>query len=275
MSVATGTAIAIGATAAAGVAGSAIGAHAQGSATDKAVNAEQSSAANTLAFNRDVYNQTSANEAPYMALGNQAGAALGSRLDSLTSSFPGGAFSFTPANFQNDPAYQFNRDQGIQGIQRTAAAQGGLVSGGLLKDVGTFASGLAANTYQQQYANALGAYQMAYNQFQDTNANAFSRLMGVAGLGQSAASNTAAAGNAASSTAAGISGSNANALAGLYTGQGNAMAGAIGAGSNAISGAGNTIANYLAQQQQMSGSSYGQPMTPYNPTYPVDPRTGL
>jgi len=55
MSVATGTAIAIGATAAAGIGGSAIAAHAQGSATDKAVNAEQTSAANTLAFNRDVY----------------------------------------------------------------------------------------------------------------------------------------------------------------------------------------------------------------------------
>src|SRR3954452_7091164 len=156
MSVATSTAIGIGAavTAAGAVGGSAIAAHAQGSATDKAVNAENTAAANTLAFNRDVYNQSQANQQPYMALGNQAAGELGARLDSLTSPYPGGAFSFTPADFQNDPAYQWNRDQGIQGIQRTAAANGGLVSGGVLKDVGTFASGLAANTYQQQYGNA-------------------------------------------------------------------------------------------------------------------------
>src|SRR3954465_7053738 len=208
MAIATGTAIALGAgiSAAGWVGGSAIAAHAQGSATDKAVNAENTAAANTLAFNRDVYNQSQANQQPYMALGNQAAGELGSRLDSLTAPYPGGAFSFTPANFQNDPAYQWNADQGLQAQQRLAASQGGLISGGALKDAATFRQGLAANTYQPQYGNAPPAYQQGYNQFQDTNANTFSRLFNTAQLGQGAASNTAAAGTSAAGTAAGLFG---------------------------------------------------------------------
>jgi hypothetical protein len=271
MSVATTTAIGIGAAISAGgaIGGSAIAAHSQGKATDKAVAAETSAADKSLGFNREVYANTLANEQPYLDLGNQAAGTLGARLDSLTAPYPGGAFSFTPADFQNDPAYQWNRDQGLQGIQRLAASQGGLVSGGVIKDAGAFASGLAANTYQQQYQNALSAYQMAYQQFNDTNANAFSRLMGVSGMGQAAASNTAAAGAGAAGNAAGISGSNANALAGLYTGQGNASGAATMAGANAITGGVNQFTNYLAQQQmlkQLQGSSYATaPKQTYDP----------
>lgn len=274
MSVATGTAVALGVTAAAGVAGSAIAAHSQGSATDKAVNAEQTSAANSLAFNREVYANTTAQEQPFVNLGTAAAGELGSRLadGSLTSAYPGGAFHFSAADFQNDPAYQFNLSEGLKAEQRTAAAQGGLISGGALKEAAQYSQGLAGNQYQQSYQNALGAYQMAYNQFNDHQANEFARLYGVAGLGQNAVAQTGAAGAQAVGTAAGISGNAANTIAGLTTAQGNAAGAATMAGANAISGAGNSVANYLAQMQ---GSSYRNVMVPYTPTYPVDPRTGL
>lgn len=316
MSVATGTAVALGVTAAAGVAGSAISANAQGKATDKAVASQNAAAAQaadynnrTLDFNQQVYGNSLANQQPYMTAGNAALGALSTGLSSgaLTAQYPGGpfaynppppgSFSFTPADFQKDPAYQFNLDQGLQAQQRTAAAQGGLVSGGALKDAASFASGLAANTYQQQfgdklagyqansanyqqnYSNALASYQQAYNQFENTQANTFNRLSSVAGLGQAAASNTAAAGNAAAGLAAnsnantaGLIQSGANNVGGLVTGQGNATGAAIMAGSNALAGGANNVANYFAQQQ---GSSYGNAMTPYRPNYPVDPRTGI
>jgi hypothetical protein len=280
VSVATSTAIGIGAavSAGAGIAGSAISSHAQGSATDKAVNAEQTSSANTLAFNRDVFNTTQANEQPFLNLGQGAAAELGSKLadGSLTSAYPGGPFSFSGVNEANDPAYQFNVQQGTDAIQKSAAARGGLVSGGALRDLSQWSQGYGMNQYQQSYTNALAAYQQAYSQFQDTNANTFSRLMGAAQLGQGAASGTAAAGSAAAGTAAGVSGSTANSLANLYTGQANAQTGAIAAGTNAVSSGVNQYANYLAQQQMMSGSSYNPAvMVPYTPTYPVDPRTGI
>lgn len=317
MSVATGTAVALGVTAAAGVAGSAIAANAQGNATDKAVSAQNAATAQTadynnrtLDFNQQVYANSLANQQPYMTAGNAALGALSSGLEngSLTAAYPGGAFhydrpapgsfSFTPADFQKDPAYQFNMDQGIQAQQRLAASQGGLISGGALKDAATFASGLAANTYQQQfgdklagyqtntanyqqnYSNALAAYQQAYNQFENTQSNTFNRLAGVAGLGQAAASNSAASGVSAAGTvanananAAALGQSGANNIGGLVTGQGNATGAATMAGVNGLTGAANQYANYLAQQQQMTGSSYN--MTPYRPTYPVDPATGI
>jgi hypothetical protein len=157
-----------------------------------------------------------------MNVGNQAAGELGSRLAMARSRLHIRAARFVsrrPISRTIRPM-QWNLDQGLQGIQRTAAAQGGPRLRRRYERCGAFASGLAANTYQQQYGNALAAYQMAYQQFNDTNANTFGRLMGVAGLGQAAASNTAAAGNAAAGTAAGISGSMGNSLAGLYTGKG-------------------------------------------------------
>lgn len=277
MSVATTTAIGIGAAISAGgaVAGSAISAH----ATGKAADAEKDAAANSLAFNQRQYDTTLANEKPYLDVGTQAAGALGSGLadGSLTAAYPGGPFSFTPADFQNDPAYQFNLSEGLKAQGRTAAASGGLVSGAALKDAATFSSGLAANTYQQQYTNALAAYQQAYSQFENQQSNTFNRLSNVANMGQAAASNTAAAGANAAGTAANINGSEANALSNLYTGQANATTAAIGSAGNSIAGGINQAVNtqnYLAQMQGMSGSSYGQRMTPYTPTYPVDPRTG-
>jgi hypothetical protein len=45
---------------------------------------------------------------------------------------PGGEFNrnFTLADFQKDPGYQFRMDQGQQALERSAAAGGGLLSGG-------------------------------------------------------------------------------------------------------------------------------------------------
>jgi len=262
MSIATGTAVALGVGAATSIGGSAIAAHAQGKATDKAVAEQQSEADKTLGFQREVYGNTLANEQPYIAAGSDAVGALRSGLASgdLTAAYPGGAFHFTGVDLLNDPAYKFNLDQAQTAIQRSAAAQGGLVSGGTLKDLSDYTTGYAANQYQQSYANALAAYNQAYSQFENTQANKFNRLATVAGLGQNAVTQTATSGSNAAATTAATNANTANSLAGLYTGQGNATAGAIGAGTNAITGGVNSISNYLAQQQmlrQLTGSSYG------------------
>lgn len=273
MSVATGTAIAIGATAAAGVAGSAIAGHEQASATDKATAAQKDSAANTLAFNQRVYDTNLANEQPFLNLGNQATAAISGRLaDGSLSNYPGGAFSFTPADWQKDPAFGWQEQQGEQAIQRSAAAGGGLVSGGVLKDLAQYSQGLASSNYQQQYGNALSAYQMAYQQFQDSN----SRLFGAAAIGQNAAAQAAGAGESAAGTVANVNTNTSNSLSNLYTSQGNAGAAATLAATNSIQGAGNSALNYFAQQQQQMGSSYNPSvMMPYSPTYPINRKTGI
>jgi hypothetical protein len=65
-------------------------------------------------------------------------------------------------NFMTDPGYQFRKDEGMRGLERGAAARGGLLSGGF---------GKAAIRYGQDYATK--EYTNVYN-----------RIANIAGLGQ-------------------------------------------------------------------------------------------
>lgn len=239
-----------------GAVGSMIGAGKQASATRDAAKMQQETAANSLAFQQGAYNTTLANEQPYLGVGSQAAGALSSGLsDGSLLNFPGGAFHFSPADFQNDPAYAFNQQQGQQAIQRSAAAQGGLVSGGALKDLANYSQGLAGNQYQQSYSNALAAYQQAYGQFE----NKYSQLSGLAGIGQNAATQTATSGANAAGQIGATNANTANALAGLTMSGANAQVGALAAGANSLQSGLNQYSNNLAMQRMMQGSSYAPP----------------
>jgi hypothetical protein len=262
MAIATSTAIGIGAAISAGgaIAGSAISSHEQADATKTAAQIQEESNANTLAFQKQVYGTTLADEQPYMTAGNTAANALNAGISdgSLTEGWTT-PFSFTGVDLQNDPAYQFDLSQGQQAVQRSAAAQGGLVSGGALKDLDSYSQGYASNQFQQSYENALGAYQQAYNIFSNNQANQFNRLSSVAGLGQNAVTQTATSGNAAAGTIANTNTNTANALSNLTTSQANASGAATIAATNQIGNAANSFANSLALQ---TGSGYKSPTAP-------------
>jgi hypothetical protein len=89
---------------------------------------------------------------------------------------------FSAADFQQDPGYAFRQEQGEKGLQRAAAAGGGLGSGRYLKDAMRFNQGLASQEY--------GA---AFDRFTAGKANRFNRLASLAGIGQTAANQTGAA----------------------------------------------------------------------------------
>src|SRR3569833_1667777 len=97
MSIATGTAVALGVGAATSIGGSAIAAHAQGKATDKAVAEPQSEADTTLGFQRENNKNTHAKEQPYIAAGSDADGTKHTSLASgdLTAAYPGGAVHFS------------------------------------------------------------------------------------------------------------------------------------------------------------------------------------
>jgi hypothetical protein len=89
-----------------------------------------------------------------------------------------------------DPGYWFRLQQGEQGVRNAAAAGSGALSGAALKDLLGYNQDMAST----EYGNA-------FNRYQTTQGNIFSRLMGIAGLGQNAAAGvgnqgTALAGNA-------------------------------------------------------------------------------
>lgn len=123
---------------------------------------------------------------------------------------------FDVTQFYNyeDPGYAFRLQQGQQAIQNGAAAGSGALSGAALKDL----IGYNQDSASQEYGNA-------FNRYQTQQGNIFSRLMGIAQLGQNSASNVGAQG----STLAG--------QAGQFTQNAGTAAGSgIVGGSNALTG---------------------------------------
>jgi hypothetical protein len=119
--------------------------------------------------------------------------------------------NFTNADFQKDPGYDFRMQEGQKALERSAAARGGLQSGGTLKSLARYGQDYASNEFNN-----------AYNRFNNDRSNRFNRLSSLAGVGQTAntqigaagqnyanqfGQNTMGAANAAG--AAGIAGANA------------------------------------------------------------------
>ena len=159
----------------------------------------QTQAANTQF---QMFNTINGQEQPFI----QAGSAATNQLNNLlgiggNKNAPGyGSLTsqFTPADFlaNQDPGYQFQLQQGGQAIRNADTPGVGALSGAALKDLMSFNQGLASTSYQN-----------AFNRFQTQQQNIYSRLQGIASLGQNAASNvgnqgTALAGNAGSAQAA-------------------------------------------------------------------------
>ncbi len=92
--------------------------------------------------------------------------------------------------FENAPDFVFARDQGIRSLDRSAAARGGLFSGGADADRMQFASGLASQNLQNYLGRQMGQAGMGM-QAQGSVANILGQRANVAtGAGQAAA-NTA------------------------------------------------------------------------------------
>lgn len=146
--------------------------------------------------------------------------------------------SFSAADFQADPGYQFRMDEGMKALQRSQAAKGGLLSGGAMKGIERWGQGLASEEYQN-----------AYNRFGTNQANQFNRLASIAGIGQTANNALGQAGSNYANALTGISQANAD-------NQGNALLAAGNARASGYTGASNAFANSLAQYGRMAYSPY-------------------
>ena len=184
------------------------------------------------------YQQQQQAQAPWIAAGAQALP----QLSSMAAQAP----TFTAQDFANnmDPAYQFDLQQGQQAIQRSAAASGGLASGGTLKSLSDYSQGQASNEYQN-----------AYNRFMDSQNTQFNRLASVAGIGQTANNTLGAAGqNMANNVGNEMTGA-ANAIGASQIASANAY-------GNSLSSIGNGAVNAYTQSTLMNrlfpqGAGYG------------------
>lgn len=128
---------------------------------------------------------------------------------------------FTTSDWQQlSPAYDFQRQQGMQGTLNGDASGQGALSGAAQKDLMGFNQNLANTSFGN-----------AFNMYQTQNNNIYSRLAGLANMGQSAASMTAQSGTALAGNAGQAIQNVGTAYAGGQVGAANAYAGALGQAS--------------------------------------------
>ncbi len=166
------------------------------------------------------------------------------------------ATPFTPptaAEAAATPGYQFALSQGEQAIQRSAAAQGNLLTGGTAKDLNNYAQGMADTNYQQAFNNYLQQYQQKYNIFNNNQTNLYNKLASIAGMGQTTAGQLSSAGSNYANSAANVGMAGANAVANQYNNAAAAMGsgyvGAANAWGNTAQSLGNLPLYALAMQQ--------------------------
>ena len=250
-----------GGVAAAGVIGSVISSNAAKSAAQtQADAANNATAAQSAALDKQL-----ALQQPYV----NAGTTAVNQLSAMTQ--PGGAatqnFSYAPFDYnQNtDPGTQFRLKQGLDAMNATAAARGGLISGNALKAGQDYGQAQGSQEYANAFNRYLTNYSNAQNTFQLNRNNLLDPLKFLTNTGQAGASNQAAnVGSFGSSQAANTIGAgNANA------------AGQIGSANAYTGGASNAINQYM-MYNALNKSAYSPSGSVGSSSNPItiDPNTG-
>jgi hypothetical protein len=161
-------------------------------------------------------------------------------------------FKYGSEEFQTDPGYEFRLGEGMKGIENSAAARGGALSGAAIKEAARYNQGFASNEFQNAYTRASDTFGSNFDralQKYGTNVGAASTL---AGYGQNARSEM----TGIDTTKANIEGARSDiatnrglTLADLETQAGNARAsgytGAANAWNNMIGGIAGSAAQLL------------------------------
>jgi len=162
---------------------------------------------------------------------------------------------------QNDPGYQARMNIGADVLQRSAAARGGVLTGGTAKALDQFGQDYASNEYNNVYNRALTGFQTNYNQYNNDQSNQFNRLAAISGIGQTAANNLSTAGQNASNNVSNNLLSTAANMGQQYNNAGAANASGIVGSANAWSGAlgglGGNLSNLYMLQQLQNMGGYG------------------
>ena len=202
--------------AAAAVVGAGISAYGANQAADTQASAADAASRQQM----DMYNQGNARQLPFLQAGQNASGQLSGLMGSnganglLTS-------PFSAQQYQQSPGYQFQMDQGLQAVNNSASARGGVDSGNTLKALTGYGQGLA----NQDYYKAQNAYQGWQNQV-------YGMLNGISRQGQAAASGQAEQGNAVGQAVANNTMGAGNAQAAGQVGFSNDISKGLQSGSN-------------------------------------------
>jgi len=220
-----------------------------GLSSNRAANTQASAADRAAQLQADQYAQQRADQEPF----RQAGITSQNRLMELlgiggnTGAQGYGKYGrdFSMEDFQQDPGYGFRLSEGLKGLDRQAAARGGLISGAALK---------AATRYGQEMGSQ--EYQNAFNRYQTNRSNQLNPLQSLMGAGQTATNTLGSAGQ-----------NYANQAGQDYMGAGNARASGYMGTANALSGGVGQYLNYRQNQNMLDmlrggGNTYN--VSPYD-----------
>ena len=201
-----------------------------GAASSRSAAKTQAGAAQQAAdISQRQYEQTRQDLAPWRAAGEQA----------LNKLIPMSEYQkFGMDQFQQDPGYAFRLSEGQKALDRSAAARGGLISGGALK---------AATRYGQDMGSQ--EYQNAFNRYQIERNAQLAPLQSLAGIGQTTAQQLGQTGAANAANVGNYLTGGAAANAAGQVGMANAFTGGLGTYLNYSQG------NALLNALQNRGSS--------------------
>ena len=243
--------------------GSIFGAGKGASAATQAASIQANAAKQAAQLQYAMYQQTAQRLSPWVSAGQGAL----SRLGWWTGTLPGQAgpgsagtltampttwgmsnqFSPTMAALEQTPGYQFTLSQGLQASNNAYASEGlgGSITGGragpsgpLAAGQAQYATGLASNTFNQQYQNWLAGQNFQLG----SNLQSYNMLAGLSGAGQNAAANTGQFGSAAVQGAT-------NALLGGAAASAAGVVGAANAWNQGLGAAGSSIGNAFMMSQ--------------------------
>ena len=141
------------------IAASALSAGAQAYGANQAANAQRRGARRAREAYAESLRRQEEAMAPYLQGGqtsqNELLRLLGLGGDAASAGYGSMAQPFGMEQFEADPGYQFRMDEGMKALERSAAARGGLLSGGFLRGATRYGQGLAS----QEYMNAFNRYQ--------------------------------------------------------------------------------------------------------------------
>lgn len=213
-------------------------------AAKKAASTQAASADKATGLQREMWQKQLELQKPFYEAGltgqNALLQYLGLGGDKTAANYGAGMKPFDPSMMYQEPGYQFRLNEGINALNKQAAARGGLMSGAALK---------AAERYGQDYAS--GEYTNAFNRYWNQRNQLLNPLQSLLGQAQTSAGNIGAAGQNYANQAGQNMMAAANARASGYVGGANAL-------SNALGGAyqnyqTNQLMNQLQSQQQPYG----------------------
>jgi len=211
------------------VGGSIVGGILGSSASKKAAKSQEQLSREGLALQREMFNRQVELQEPFRQGGltaqNQIMQLLGVGGDVNAPGYGSLAQSFGTNQFQQDPGYAFRQSEGMKALERSAAARGGLLSGGTLKGIQRFGQDLASQEYQN-----------AFNRYQVERAARLNPLQSLMGSGQSAS-------NVMTGSAGQYGQMGANTLSNIGDVRASGYVGSANALTNALSGIGNYFAD--------------------------------